>query len=199
MCRAVYTGVSIPIVNARADTLAWTLSQREGEHHMQRDWSRLDMRWMWVGAVLTGANLIGALFWQQGPTIWLAYLGGALWAAGLLLLAAPIWILKRRGDVESGRSFVETTTLVTTGLYGVVRHPQYLGWLVLACAVPFYTQEPASVALGAASVAATAWGFRRIDEWEITVFGDEYRRYAQRVPGWNPVAGVWRLARRRRA
>ena len=28
-------------------------------------------------------------------------------------------------------------------------------------------------------------------------FGDEYRDYMQRVPGWNVAAGLWRRARRR--
>lgn len=163
----------------------------------QRDWSKLDMRWMWVGVALTGLDLVGALVWDQGPNEAVALLGGALWISGLALLAAPILILRRKGGVSAGKRFVDTTKLVTTGLYSVVRHPQYLGWLVLASAVPFYTQEPASAALAVASVAATWRGFRGIDAWELSVFGAEYAEYMRRVPGFDLPLGVWRALARR--
>lgn len=157
------------------------------------------MRWMWVGLILTALDLIGALVWGQGPSAALALFGGCLWIAGLLLLASPILILRRTGGVAAGERFVDTTTLVTTGLYGVVRHPQYLGWLVLASAVPFYTQEPLSLALAVVSIAATWWGFRDIDTWELTVFGEAYAEYMGRVPGFNLPLGVWRALTRRLA
>ncbi len=164
---------------------------------MERDWTKLDMRWMRAGLVLTALDIVSALLWLQGPSTILAAVGGVLWVFGLSLLAAPIIILRRAGGIPPGQPFINTTRLVTTGLFRLVRHPQYLGWLVLAAAVPFYTQEPASVALALAAVAATAWGLRGVDEWERGVFGEAYAEYMRQVPGFNLPAGIYRALTRR--
>lgn len=41
--------------------------------------------------------------------------------------------------------------------------------------------------------------FREVDSSDIAKFGDAYRDYMERVPGWNPVAGVWRWIREKTA
>ena len=57
-------------------------------------------------------------------------LGWVVWAAGMALVMAPIIMFPRRGGVARGKSFVHTTRLVDTGIYAVVRHPQYLGGIL---------------------------------------------------------------------
>jgi len=54
-------------------------------------------------------------------------IGWAVWAFGMVLVMAPIVIFPRRGGVPKGKPFVNTTRLVDTGIYAVVRHPQYTG------------------------------------------------------------------------
>jgi len=54
-------------------------------------------------------------------------IGGIVWAFGMVLVMAPIVMFPRRGGIGKGESFVETTRLVSTGIYTVVRHPQYTG------------------------------------------------------------------------
>jgi protein-S-isoprenylcysteine O-methyltransferase Ste14 len=53
--------------------------------------------------------------------------GWVFWAGGMVLVMAPIIQFPRKGGVPRGKSFPNTTRLVTTGIYAVVRHPQYLG------------------------------------------------------------------------
>ena len=55
------------------------------------------------------------------------YLGWGVWMLSIFMGMAPIVILKRRGGVPKGRSYMHTSRLVTDGLYGIVRHPQYTG------------------------------------------------------------------------
>jgi protein-S-isoprenylcysteine O-methyltransferase Ste14 len=45
----------------------------------------------------------------------------------MVLVIAPIVMFPRLGGVPKGKSFVCTTPLVDTGIYAIVRHPQYLG------------------------------------------------------------------------
>ena len=67
------------------------------------------------GVLVTGHNQVAYI------------IGWVVWAFGMLLVMSPIIIFPRRGGVEKGKSFVNTTRLVDTGIYSAVRHPQYLG------------------------------------------------------------------------
>ena len=49
--------------------------------------------------------------------------GWVVWAFGMVLVMAPIVMFPRRGGVAKGKSFVNTTRLVNSGIYAVVRHP----------------------------------------------------------------------------
>jgi protein-S-isoprenylcysteine O-methyltransferase Ste14 len=56
----------------------------------------------------------------------LAYVGVGLYVfSGLVLGCLPIIEFRRRGGVGKGESYIHTTKLVDTGIYSVVRHPQY--------------------------------------------------------------------------
>src|ERR1700746_2389444 len=58
------------------------------------------------------------------------WLGVVLFAAGGALRIWPVFVLGRR---FSGLVAIQPGhTLVTSGVYGVIRHPSYLGWLVYA-------------------------------------------------------------------
>jgi hypothetical protein len=54
----------------------------------------------------------------------LRVVGWAIWALGCFFAIFPIFTLRIGGRVPEGRSYMETTTLVDTGIYAVVRHPQ---------------------------------------------------------------------------
>jgi len=54
-------------------------------------------------------------------------IGWVVWTFGMVLVMAPIVMFPRRGGVAKGKAFVNTTRLVDTGIYAVVRHPQYTG------------------------------------------------------------------------
>lgn len=82
----------------------------------------------------------------------------------------------------------ERHTLVTTGVYGVVRHPMYSGFWLMAVAqlllLPNWIAGPA----GLIGFGILFFGrLRREEEMMITAFGDEYRSYMRRtsrvIPG----------------
>lgn len=96
----------------------------------------------------------------------------------------------------------EDIVLVRTGAYGVVRHPAFLGGLILILAFPiiFAVALPFTVLSVLGELAAiTGVYLQAFHEERINLrkWGDEYRQYMEEVPRFNFVTGLWRLRRRR--
>ena len=57
----------------------------------------------------------------------LAYTGVALYIfSGLIFGMLPTVEFRKKGGVKKGKSYIHTTKLVDTGIYSIVRHPQYV-------------------------------------------------------------------------
>jgi len=69
--------------------------------------------------------LTGVIEVESYPALFI--LGWVFWVFGMVLVMAPIVMFPRRGGVPKRKPFVHTTRLVNTGIYAVVRHPQYTG------------------------------------------------------------------------
>jgi len=84
-------------------------------------------------------------------------------------------LLKRKGKPTT--NFENTSLLVTSGIYGFIRHPLYLSVFFLGTGVMLKNPEPAQLILGAVNLIAV-YITAKIEENEmITKFGDEYRQY----------------------
>jgi len=124
--------------------------------------------------------------------------GWVAWAFGMALVMAPIIMFPRRGGVPKGRSFVNTTRLVDTGIYSLVRHPQYLGgvFAVFITTLLLYPHWLFGL-LGALGTVIVYLSAMEEDQRLVQQFGDDYIRYMQRVPRMNLLLGVIRRLRRR--
>ena len=60
---------------------------------------------------------------EPGYYLPLFILGWIVWAIGMILVMMPIVMFPRRGGIGKRKSFVNTTRLVDTGIYAIVRHP----------------------------------------------------------------------------
>lgn len=128
----------------------------------------------------------------------LSILGWIVWAVGMALVMAPIVMFPRRGGVPKGKSFVHTTRVVNTGIYAVVRHPQYLGGvLAIFVATPLFYPHWLFVVLGIPGIVILYLSTGSEEKRLIEQFGDDYWEYAQRVPRMNLILGIVRLLKRR--
>jgi steroid 5-alpha reductase family enzyme len=139
----------------------------------------------------------GELYQLSGPA---ALAGYAVQLLAILLTArssARLDVL----DLAGVRPFLSTRTtdpelaersehvpLVTTGLYGFVRHPLYFGWMLLVFAAPHMTMTRLTFAALSTSYLAIAIPFE--ERALIRVFGTQYREYQRRVP-WRMLPGVY--------
>ena len=124
----------------------------------------------------------------------LSVVGWVVWAFGMVLVMAPIIMFPRRGGVPKGKSFVNTTRLVDTGIYAVVRHPQYTGgiYAIFLATLLWYPHWLFGM-LGVIGTVVIYMSCREEDQRLIDKFGDDYVAYMKRVPRVNIFLGILRL------
>jgi len=116
--------------------------------------------------------------------------------SALVLMFAPMHTLKRFGDTGPGSSYMQTTHVVDRGPFSIVRHPQYLGYMLLNATFALISQHLVVVSL--AAVAGACLYLHAISEERTLIekFGDAYRDYMQQVPRFDLFRGTWRALRR---
>ncbi len=124
--------------------------------------------------------------------------------AGWLVLAVsaifgwvPIFAFRKRGGVQEGKSYMHTTVLVDSGIYAVIRHPQFFAGILISFALILISQHWLNAVLFVPVVVGTYIDSLRADERLIQKFGDEYKSYMKRVSGLNPLVGIYTIIRSR--
>jgi protein-S-isoprenylcysteine O-methyltransferase Ste14 len=149
----------------------------------------------WIIAVLAPIGLLSAYlpaytermgFWTlDGDAI--RWLGVALFAAGGVLRLWPVFVL---GDRFSGLVAIQAGhTLVTTGVYGIIRHPSYLGLIVNALGWALAFRSGVGVLLVALMIPPLLARIRSEEGLLRTHFGSEYDDYSRRT--WRLIPGVY--------
>ena len=120
---------------------------------------------------------------------------------GMLWLSAifgwlPIATFRRKGKVE-GRSYIHTTVLVDSGIYAIVRHPQYLAGILLNAGLVLITPHWLVAILGLIAAAMTVLDTFNEEQQCIEKFGDAYREYIKKVPRLNFILGILRAIQRK--
>lgn len=125
------------------------------------------------------------------------YVGWLIWAISVIFGFLPIFTFKRKGGVAKGKSYVHTKTLVVTGIYSIVRHPQYTAGILFSLALILMAQSWLVLFLGIILIPLSYIDIVMADKYELEKFGDEYKRYMERVPRSNFLLGAIRLLIRR--
>ena len=128
--------------------------------------------------------VLNVLVWFQSPSAWYQIISWILLVGSLVPLLFGVRTLTRRGQPTAQRegepqllAFEKTTALVTSGIYGYIRHPLYSSLLFLTWGIFF--KDPNGLT-GVLAVAATAFLYltAKADEAEcLRFFGLAYRDY----------------------
>jgi protein-S-isoprenylcysteine O-methyltransferase Ste14 len=151
-----------------------------------------------ISSAFTVAQLICFFFFynDEGYHVF-RILGWILWGFSSVFGILPIYIFRKSAGVAKGKSFVHTTVLVETGLYGIVRHPQYLAGILLNLALILISQHWLIAILGVPAMVLVYIDIQKADLQEIEKFGDAYWCYMDRVPQINFISGFIRQIRRK--
>ena len=121
----------------------------------------------------------------------LAYVGIGLYMfSGFIFGMLPIFEFRKNGGVKKKTSYVHTTKLVDTGIYSIVRHPQYITWMWWAVATMFLFQHWTVIILGIPVFPLTYIDLMNADRQGIKKFGEGYKQYMKKVPRANVLLGL---------
>jgi protein-S-isoprenylcysteine O-methyltransferase Ste14 len=148
-------------------------------------------RWVIGAVVLLGLLAAYLAPYTDRKAFWIIdddlmrWLGVVLFATGGALRIWPVFVLGHR---FSGLVAIQPGhTLVTSGVYGVIRHPSYLGLLVNALGWALTFRAGLGVLLTALMIPPLLARIRAEEQLLRSQFGDEYGAYCARtarlIPG----------------
>ena len=128
-------------------------------------------------------HLLEVMFgWKSNPHFGPFHFLSAIFIGGGFWLLALAW----RVLYEAQRAH----RLATSGAYARIRHPQYIGFVLIMTG--FLLQWPTLVTLAMYPVLVVMYALlgKREEKEMLAQFGDEYRRYMRAVPAFIPRLGA---------
>jgi len=123
------------------------------------------------------------------PTIKeLVVVGYTILGIGALFFILSVFTLRRKG----------TSNIVDSGIYGIVRHPMYLGGIVMFFSHIFLGQNWIVIISTIVAIVCCYLIIQFGDQRNIERFGNDYKLYMQKVPRANFLIGIIRLLGRRK-
>jgi len=113
----------------------------------------------------------------------LVVVGYVILGIGVFLFMLSIITLRRKGIRQ----------LIDSGIYGIVRHPMYLGGMIMFFSHVFFGQNWIVLLSTIVGIGCCYILMRSGDQRNINKFGEDYVLYMKRVPRMNFVCGLARL------
>jgi protein-S-isoprenylcysteine O-methyltransferase Ste14 len=92
-------------------------------------WKRDPLLWAYSVFMLIPVIMV-FIFYNYYQLNFCVYSGWALLVFSIVLILLAGYEFGMKGGAPEGESLVHTTVLVDSGVYAVVRHPQYLGFIL---------------------------------------------------------------------
>ena len=159
----------------------------------QNEFKCLDALPSTLSFILFIAQLVyGFYFVENENIIILEYTGVGIFILSGVFGLAPVIVFPRRGGAGKGMDFIHTKKIVTTGIYSIVRHPQYSSFMLWAFGSMFIFHDFIIVLLGIPIIILTYFDMIQEDKRNIKKFGESYKNYIKKVPRANFLWGLIR-------
>ena len=165
--------------------------------------SNYNMNWKdWVISVVSGLLVlvqivVCSLFPNYGEIVEVCYCGWLLLLIGTLLFLSAN-VLRKEGRIPNGGGYCSSTILVTSGIYSLIRHPMYTGWILFIIGLSFISQHWLSIIIGILMTILIYLAMIGEETNTIRKFGDPYKQYMQSVPRMNIILGIFWIIQRKK-
>jgi methanethiol S-methyltransferase len=171
----------------------------------KRAWTRVVPKALERSAyVLIASVVLALLMWQWRPiptpvlwhadATWSVALGWSAMGVGVLVLLWATFLINhfelfglQQGWVTLRGTELRGPAFVTPWLYKIVRHPLYLGWLLIFWGAPTMTAGHLLFSTGMSVYILVALRYEERDL--VQHIGERYERYRQQVPALVPLPG----------
>ena len=148
---------------------------------------------LFISQIVVGLYLLSEV--SQIPI--LAYAGvGLYFFSGIIFGMLPVFEFRKKGGVQKGQSYIHTTKIVDTGIYSVVRHPQYVTFILWALSGMLLFQHWLIILIGVPVIPLTYIDLIKADKACTERFGEDYEAYMKKVPRANFLLGIIRRLQR---
>ncbi len=136
--------------------------------------------------IIESIVFVGILLYYRNLIIgYLDYFGWFLLGLSIYFALTPVYIFKKKAKVPKGKSYIHTKEIVDTGLFSIVRHPQYLSMLLVEIGLFLIVQHWLILILSVICFILTYYGILIQDRILVRKFKDDYVRYMKKVPRTN--------------
>ena len=149
----------------------------------------------WIASLVVILVILVTQFLPRGDDPYLRGTGVFVLLLAGVFIFAPFYLLAKHGRTKDGQTYMQARIVVDRSLYAITRHPQYLGYVFLACGFALLSQHWAVVLLAAVGSIGFYLQAVREEIYCLAQFGEPYEHYLRRVPRFNIVLGMMRLAR----
>ncbi len=136
---------------------------------------------------LYGVLILSAIIFYNPANLILLYSG---WSA--LILGVIFLLFASQSRKESCDEFVES------GMYAIVRHPEFLGHILIISALVVISQHWISLIVGATLITLLFFAIIEEEKRNVEKFGDAYRDYMKRVPRINLLIGIIKICKKKK-
>ena len=155
-------------------------------------WTTLTIVW----SILMVSQIVLAFFFQKDYLPVAKNIGWGFIFFSAIFGILPIITFRMKGRIKKGRSYIHTTKVVTSGIYSILRHPQYMAGILINIGIILISQHWLIIIIGVVALVLSYFDALRADQNLIEKFGKEYSDYIKIVPRLNFIAGIIRLIKR---
>jgi protein-S-isoprenylcysteine O-methyltransferase Ste14 len=143
-----------------------------------------------LGYVINGVSVAGFFFLSSTldipePSVSVRILAWIILAVGICLIVLSTTSLSRNRE----------TGLIDRGIYGIVRHPMYLGAMFAFLSWIFFLPHWFILLISFVNIIIVYWFILQGERQNLVKFGDAYKGYMEAVPRINLLAGIIRRLR----
>lgn len=160
----------------------------------------LTASWILAGALMILQLVLSIILFNQAGVEAFRYVGWILLVASIGLGWLSVSILRKkvgREQKESRKMVAGDSKILESGVYGVVRQPQYLTSVCVNLALILIAQSWVVGTFGVFGMTLNYVAAVSADQELLDKFGEDYRDYMNRVPRINFITGIVRLKKQR--